>query len=101
MNTPPTDDWFPTARLPTDTVLINDRCLLRTQDGHRVVIAAGVPVAHYTVGDRMAEAMAMVTLVEQGWAYQNEVAPSLRLLRADGAATRAALRGRRTGRVGP
>jgi len=74
MNTPPTDDWFPTARLPTDTVLINDRCLLRTQDGHRVVIAAGVPVAHYTVGDRMAEAMAMVTLVEQGWAYQNEVA---------------------------
>ena len=74
MNPHQTEDWFPTARLPAGTQLINDRCLLRTQDGHRVVIAAGVPLAQYTVGDRMAEAFAMVTLVEQGWAYQNEVA---------------------------
>ena len=74
MNPQQTGDWFPAAKLPAGTELINDRCLLRTQDGHRVVIAAGVPLAQYTVGDRMAEALAMVNLVEQGWAYQNEVA---------------------------
>ncbi len=74
MTSPEAADWFPNTRLPAGTQLINDRCLLRTQDGHRVVIVAGLPLAQYAVGDRMAEALAMVTLVEQGWAYQNEVA---------------------------
>jgi hypothetical protein len=58
----------------SDTRIVNDRCLVRTQDGHRVVIAAGVPVAQYALGDRMGEAHAMVSLVEQGWADQNDVA---------------------------
>jgi transposase len=47
---------------------------MRTQDGHRLVMVAGVVLAHYAIGDRMAEAHAMVSLVEQGWADQNEVA---------------------------
>jgi len=38
------------------------------------VSVAGVVLAHYTVGDRMAEAHAMVSLVEQGWASQKAVA---------------------------
>ena len=67
-------DLFPTARNPPETQPINHRCLMRTQDGHRVVIVAGVVLAHYAIGDRMAEAHAMVSLVEQGWADQNEVA---------------------------
>jgi len=54
--------------------VINDRCLFRTQDGHRVVIVSGIILAHYAVNDRMAEAHAMVSLVEQGWADQNDVA---------------------------
>jgi hypothetical protein len=33
-----------------------------------------MPIAHYTVGDAMGEAHAMVSLVEQGWADQIEVA---------------------------
>ena len=53
---------------------INDRCLIRTRDGHRVVIVAGIPLAQYAVGDRMAEALAMVLLVEQNWADQKAVA---------------------------
>jgi prepilin-type processing-associated H-X9-DG protein len=57
-----------------DVVAINGRCLLRTQDGHRLVVVSGVPLAHFAVGDRMAEAHAMVMLVEQGWASQVEVA---------------------------
>jgi hypothetical protein len=38
------------------------------------VLVAGVPIAHYAVGDAMAEAYAMVQLVTRGWAEQNEVA---------------------------
>ncbi len=57
-----------------DAIVINDRCLLRVEGDHRVVVAAGVPIAHFTVGDRMAQAYAMVMLVEQGWAGQNDVA---------------------------
>lgn len=52
---------------------INDRCLVRTSDGHRVVVVAGVPLAQYAVADRMAEAHAMVLLVEQDWADQKSV----------------------------
>jgi DNA-binding CsgD family transcriptional regulator len=55
-------------------IQINDRCVIRTQDGHRVVVVSAVALAQYTVGDRMAEAHAMVSLVEQGWADQNDVA---------------------------
>ena len=59
---------------PEDVVAINARCLVRTSHRHRVVLVAGVPIAQYTVGDRMAEAHAMVSLVEQGWAQQGEIA---------------------------
>src|SRR5260370_39892196 len=71
------------------TVAINARCTLRTQDGHRVVLVVGVPIAHFAVGDRAAETYAMVTLVEQGWAEQLEVA------RAFGCSTRTVRRSQR------
>jgi transposase len=57
-----------------DARAINDRCQVRTADGHRVVIVAGVPLAQFAVDDRMAEAHAMVLLVEQNWADQKAVA---------------------------
>jgi prepilin-type processing-associated H-X9-DG protein len=38
------------------------------------VLVCGIPLAQYAVGDRMSEAQAMVSLVEQGWADQNDVA---------------------------
>src|SRR5262249_30617378 len=57
-----------------DTITINARCTLRTRESHRMVIVAGMPVAHFAVGDRAAEANAMVTLVEQGWDDQIAVA---------------------------
>jgi transposase len=74
MATCPTDDFFPDARNPEGTIVINERCLLRTHSGHRVVVAAGVVLAHYVIDDTMSEAYAMVNLVEQGWADQNDVA---------------------------
>jgi transposase len=68
------DDLFPDVRNPPNTRVINERCLVRTQDGHCVVIVSGMVLAHYAVTDRMAEAHAMVSLVEQGWADQKDVA---------------------------
>jgi hypothetical protein len=70
----PGEDLFPDARNPEHTCVINDRCLLKTQDGHRVVLVSGMVLAQYALADRMAEAHAVVGLVEQGWADQLEVA---------------------------
>jgi len=67
-------DLFPSTRNPEGTDAINDRCLVRTCDGYRAVIVAGVSLAHYAVTDRMSEAHAMVSLIDQGWADQNDVA---------------------------
>jgi len=54
----------------------------QTRDGRRVVSVSGIVLAQYAVGDRMSEAHAMVSLVEQGHADQNDVA------RAFGCSTR-------------
>jgi transposase len=68
------DDLFPNIQTPDFVRVINDRCLVRTQDGHRVVVVAGIVLAHYAVDDPIAEAHAMISLIEQGWADQNDVA---------------------------
>src|ERR1017187_7454645 len=74
MAIPIDEDFFPEARNSPELFVINDRCLLRTQNGHRVIVVCGVVLTHYALGDGMAEAHAMVSLVEQGWADQNDVA---------------------------
>lgn len=68
------DDLFPDVRNPQDLRVINDRCLIQTQDGHRMVSVSGIVTAQYAVTDHMAETFAIVSLVEQGWADQKEVA---------------------------
>jgi hypothetical protein len=73
-NTIRQNDLFPSLSPPAGTVVVNDRCLIRTQDDHRLVLGSGVVLAQYAISDRMAEAYAMVSLVEQGWADQNDVA---------------------------
>ncbi len=67
-------ELFPDCHNPAGLQVINDRCLLRPQDGHRVVIVSGIILAQYAVTDGVAEAHAMISLVEQGWADQNDVA---------------------------
>jgi transposase len=65
-----------------ETVIINSRCRLTTEGDRRVVVVAGLPVHHYSGDDLVAEAYAMVLLVDSGFAQQNEVA------RAFGVSTR-------------
>ena len=67
-------ELFSEVGAPEGTICVNARCLIRTQDGHRVVIVAGVVIAQYALGDPMAEAHAMVSLIDRGWAEQKEVA---------------------------
>jgi transposase len=55
-------------------IVINDRCVLRREEERSVVVIAGVVVAHFTSDDLMERAYAMVSLVERGWADQNDVA---------------------------
>jgi len=74
MDADASDDLFPNLRNPEGTQIINDRCMVKTQDGHCLVIVSGIVLAQYASADRMAEAYAMVHLVEQGWARQQEVA---------------------------
>jgi transposase len=75
-------ELFSQAHDPEGLVHINGRCLLQTRDERRVVSVSGIVLAQYVVRDRMSEAHAMVNLVEQGHADQNDVA------RAFGCSTR-------------
>ena len=68
------DDLFPEVRNPEGSCFINGRCLILSRDNRRVVLVSGIPIAQYAPGDRMSEAHAMVSLVELGWADQNDVA---------------------------
>jgi transposase len=72
--TPKQGELFAEVNAPDGATLVNARCLVRTQEGHRLVIVAGVVMAQYALGDRMAEAHAMVSLIDQGWAEQKDVA---------------------------
>ncbi len=58
----------------SNVVVINARCTLRMEDEPRVIIVGGLPVHHDRADDAVAEAYAMVLLVESGFAQQTEVA---------------------------
>lgn len=99
---------FDTAAREGDAVVVNDRVSVRTQEGVRVVTVDGIVQQHYQVGDRTAEGYAMITVVESGYADQNDVARafghSVRTLRRDqgryergGFAALGRPRGRQTG----
>jgi transposase len=87
-------DLFPEPGLPAGTTVINDRCLLRTEHDFRIVLVSGIVLLQYATDDRMAEAYAMVSLVQQGWADQKDVA------RAFGTSARSVRRYQRRFEVG-
>ena len=64
------------------TVLINARCRLRKSAGYCVVTERNVVVAHYAEGDRMAEAYAVVSLVDPWERHPGRGCGGLRLFGA-------------------
>jgi len=61
---------------PPGTVFVSDRVSFRTEGTQRVISVHGVVFAHYDVRDRAAEAYAMITLCESGYATQTQIAQS-------------------------
>jgi transposase len=60
---------------PADgAVFVSDRVSFRTESTHRVISVHGVVFAHYAADDRAAEAYAMITLCESGYATQMQIA---------------------------
>ena len=66
------------ASAPSGSIAINARCMVRAEGEQRVVLVAGLPVHHYSVKDAVAEAYAMVLLVDGGYATQKEVGVAFR-----------------------
>lgn len=65
---------FPVPALEPGTVVVSERVTFRTAEGRRVLSVDGLVFHHYRLGDRLAEAYATVSLVEMGYADQNDVA---------------------------
>jgi len=59
---------------PAGTTIVNDRVLFRTEGTRRVISVHGIVFAHYDVTDHAAEAYAMISLFESGYADQNDIA---------------------------
>jgi len=57
-----------------DIIMINGRCTLRREGEARMVCVAGLAMHHWMAGDPMAERYAMVSLVQSGYADQNDIA---------------------------
>ena len=47
-------DLFPNVRNPESTRVINERCRIKSQDGHCVVDVSGIVLAQYSSTDHMA-----------------------------------------------
>jgi prepilin-type processing-associated H-X9-DG protein len=65
---------FDPGSAPPSTIHVSQRCCVRVQEGHWLVLGSGIPLLHFAEGDAMARAHAIVSVVQQGWATQVEVA---------------------------
>jgi len=59
---------------PPGIVWVNHHVYFSTEETERVICVHGVAFAHYDVSDRVAEAYAMVSLFESGYANQKNIA---------------------------
>lgn len=62
------------VKIRSETIPINGRCTLKKGNSLFVVYVSGLPMHQWAVSDRMAETYAMVSLIQCGYADQNEVA---------------------------
>ncbi len=61
---------------PDSAIYVSDQVSFRTEGTQRVISVHGVVFAHYDLEDRAAEAYAMITLTESGYATQIQIARS-------------------------
>ena len=75
-STPDPSDLFPDFSPVPQMVFVNDRVSLQTEADQRVILVHGVVYSHYSREDHTAEAYALVSLYESGYADQNDLARS-------------------------
>ena len=73
---PDPSDLFPDFSPVPQMVFVNERVSLQTEGNQRVILVHGVVHSHYSREDRTAEAYALVSLYESGYADQNDLARS-------------------------
>jgi DNA-binding CsgD family transcriptional regulator len=56
--------------------MVNHHVCVQTEGEQRVILVHGIVFSHYSIQDHTAEAYAMVTLFESGYADQNDIARS-------------------------
>jgi hypothetical protein len=71
---PVQEDLIQFAPPSPGTVWVNHQVYFSTEETERVIFVHGVAFAHYDVSDRAAEAYAMVSLFESGYANQKNIA---------------------------
>lgn len=59
---------------PSGVIVVNDRVCIHSEGFRRVVLVHGVIIAHYDKNDRAAEEYALLTLLDSGYAKQEEIA---------------------------
>lgn len=64
---------------PSTSIHVNGHCLIRDEEGMRVVVVRGLVVAHYHRDDRAAQALAAAQLMEAGHAKPGELASALKI----------------------
>jgi transposase len=64
---------------PQGFVFVNNHVYFSTEGTERVIFVHGVVFAHHDVADRAAEAYAMVSLFETGYANQNDIAQAFKV----------------------
>ena len=75
MDPPPEQSKLFTDDCPVATTgFVNDRVSFQIEDNQRVILVHGVIFSHYSLEDRCAEAYALVSLFESGYADQNDLA---------------------------
>jgi DNA-binding CsgD family transcriptional regulator len=72
--TPEQKELFAAPAAVSPTVFINERVSFQTEDRQRVILVQGIVFAHYSLEDYVAEAYALISLFESGYADQNDLA---------------------------
>ncbi len=73
---PDPSNLFPDFSPVPQMVFVNERVSFQTEGNQRVILVHGVVHSHYSREDRTAEAYALVSLYESGYADQNDLARS-------------------------
>src|SRR5882762_5997433 len=69
-------ELLPAPPVLSSSAMVNHHVCVQTEGNQRLILVHGIIFSHYSTQDRAAEAYAMITLFESGYADQNDIARS-------------------------